>query len=258
MNAGNEMTAQLETTEHQSASIAPGSGDRFDKFDEQLRATVKDFQRAGDQWNPVEDLQNHLSRIDLHLDNETSERRAINYRLVAIEREMKRRGSLKFTRYLAALCIGIVAGATAWQSYGEVSKQVIATKAPELGWSPEAKQMIAGWVEQLGWEKPPAGHENTAVRSSPQETTQAAPVAQTAPEAVAPIAAVRTVEQNLAAVQETIGRVGARQDQMERAITKLQAIDMEILAQIQSPPAQSATTPARKPKPIAPPSSHQP
>ena len=118
--------------------------------------------------------------------------------------------------------------------------------------------MIAGWVQRLGWEKPPGGHENIAVRSPLQETTQAAPVAQTAPDAVAPIAAVRTLEQNLAAMQETIGRVGARQGQMERAITKLQAIDMEILAQIQSPPAQSATTPARKPKPIAPPSSHQP
>jgi hypothetical protein len=38
----------------------------------------------------------------------------------------------------------------AWQSYSDAAKQVIATSAPELGWSPEAKQMIAGWVQQLG------------------------------------------------------------------------------------------------------------
>jgi len=119
MTATDEMAAQLETTEHQSASAAPGSGDEFDKFDEQLRATVKEFQHTSDQWKPVEDLQNHLSQIDHHLDYETSERRAINYRLVAIEREMKRRGSRKFARYLVAICIGIVAGAWAWQSYGE-------------------------------------------------------------------------------------------------------------------------------------------
>jgi hypothetical protein len=84
--------------------------------------------------------------------------------------------------------------------------------------------MIAGWIQQLGWRKPPAGHENTAVRSSVQETPHAAPVAQAAPEAVTTIAAVRqTVEQNLAAVGESLEQLAARQDQMEREITKLQA-----------------------------------
>ena len=260
MNATDEMTAQLESTEHQSASIAPGSGDEFDRFDEQLRATVKDFQRTSDQWKPVEDLQNHLSWIDHHLDYETSERKAIYFRLVAIEREMKRRGSRKFAPYLVAICIGVVVGALAWQSYGEASKQIIATRTPELGWSADAKQMIAGWIQQLGWRKPPAGHEKPAVRSSVQETPHAAPVAQAAPEAVTPIAAVRqTVEQNPAAVRESLEQLAARQDQMEREITKLQAVEMEILALIPSPPAQPGATPARKPVPIASPSSsHQP
>jgi len=252
------MAAQLETTEHQSASIAPGSGDQFE-FDEQLRATVKDSQHTSDQWNAIGDLQNFLSRINHRLDYETSERGKIYYRLVAIEREMKRRSSRKFARYLFAICIGIVAGALAWQSYGEASKQIIATRASELGWSPEAKQMIAGWVEQLGWRTPPAGHENTAIRSSMRETPQAAPVAQTAPEADTPIAAVRqTVEQYLAAVRENLEQLAVRQDQMEREITKLQAADMEILARIPSPPAQPPVTPSRKPVPMAPPSSRQP
>ena len=45
--------------------------------------------------------------------------------------------------------------------------------------------MIASWVQQLGWTKPPAGPENT-VRPSALETPQTEPVAQTAPENVAP------------------------------------------------------------------------
>ena len=58
-----------------------------------------------------------------------------------------------FVRYLVAVLTG-VAAALAWQSYGDAAKQVIATRAPELGWSPQAKQMIASWT--VGWTKPPA------------------------------------------------------------------------------------------------------
>jgi hypothetical protein len=248
MNAADEMAAQLETNEHQSASIAPGSRDEFDTFDEQVRAAVKDFQHTSDHWNSVEDMQNHLLLIDRRLDHETSERRAIYYRLVATEREMKRQGSLRFARYLVAICIGVVAGALAWQSYGEASKQIIATRIPELGWSPGAKQMIAGWVEVLGLTKPPPGHENTAVWSSARKTP-----AEMAPDAVPPSAAVQqTAEPNLAAVRETLKELAARQDQMEHDITKLQAVDMEILAQNPSPLARPPTTSARNPTPIAP------
>ena len=89
------------------------------------------------------------------LDDGTSERKKAYDRLLAIEDEMKRRGSRGgFARYLVAICVG-VAAALAWQSYGEVPEQIIAAKAPELGWSPETKQMIASWVQT----KPPAGPE---------------------------------------------------------------------------------------------------
>jgi hypothetical protein len=82
---------------------------------------------------------------------ETTEREAIYHRLVAIENEMKRRSSRGFARYLVAICIG-VAATLAWQSYGDAIKQIIAARAPELGWSPQAKQMIASW--SLDWTKP--------------------------------------------------------------------------------------------------------
>jgi len=52
------------------------------------------------------------------------------------------------------VAIGIgVAATLAWQSYGETTKQMIATRGPALGWSPETKQMITSWVQQLDWTK---------------------------------------------------------------------------------------------------------
>src|SRR6516164_11600221 len=86
----------------------------------------------------------------------------------------RRRVSRAFVRYLVAIGIG-VAGTLAWQSYGEATKRIIATSAPELGWSPEVKQMIASLVQQPGWTKPPAGPENTAVELSVPKTPQATP-----------------------------------------------------------------------------------
>ena len=51
-------------------------------------------------------------------------------------------GSRGFIRYLVAICIG-VAATLAWQSYGEAAKQIIATRAPEMGWSPDSKSCSA-------------------------------------------------------------------------------------------------------------------
>ena len=123
-----------------------------------------------------------------------------------------RPASRGFARYMLAISIG-VAATLAWQSYGRVTKQIIATRAPELGWSPEAKQTIASWVEQLGWTKAPAGAEIATARPSVPEMAQAATVAQTALDKVAPkalIAAsldpqqVQQITLDLAALRQTI------------------------------------------------------
>jgi hypothetical protein len=130
---------------------------------------------------PVEDLhgsedaQRLLSR---HPDHETSERRAIDNRLRAIESAVIRRRSRGIVPYLVATGIG-VAATLAWQTYGDTTKQIIATKAPELGWSPETRQMIASWMQQLGWTKQSTPLESTAVQSSVPETPQ--PIAQPSP-----------------------------------------------------------------------------
>ena len=124
------------------------------QFEEQLRAVAKEASlqpRLVEDFHGSEDVQTLLSR---HLDQESSERRAIYHRLQAIESAIKRRRSRGIVRYLVAMGIG-VAATLAWQSYGETTKQMVATKAPELGWSPDTKQMITGWMQQLGWTKQP-------------------------------------------------------------------------------------------------------
>ena len=136
--------------------MTPADEMGFDnQFEEQLRAVVKEATlqpRLVEDLHGSEDVQTLLLR---HLNQETSERRAIYHRLQAIESAIKRRRSRGFIRYLVAMGLG-VAATLAWQSYGETTKQIIATKAPELGWSPETKETIASWMQQIGWTKQPA------------------------------------------------------------------------------------------------------
>jgi uncharacterized membrane protein YheB (UPF0754 family) len=259
MNPADEIAAKVEPTERQSAGSAAGV---IDKLDEQLRVSVEALLHPSPPPKPVEEVDDLLLAISHHLDDEASERKAIRNRLRAIENEMGRLGSRGF-RYLVALCIG-VAAILAWQSYGEAAKQVIAARAPELGWSPEAKQRIASWVQQLGWTKPPAVE------------SKAAPVTQTAPETVAAkqlttvldpqqiqqieadIAAVRqAVEQHLDDMRATVEQLAASQDETAREIETLQAANREILEKIPTPPPKRPA-PARKPMPTAPPSSRAP
>ena len=220
----------------------PGPGDN-----EQLEDSV----RPGPQWKPEEEDDESVERDDLrpwitsYPDHEASERQA-NYDL-SIENKMTRRGSRGgFARYLVATLIG-VAGTLAWQSYGDVAKQIVATSAPELGSSPEAKQMIANSIQQLGWTKPPADSEK-----------QAAPVAQTAP--ATPSIDPEKVQQmahDLARQRQIVEELAAGQSQVTREIAKLESAVMEILGKIPAPPPQPPALPPRKPKPV-PPSSRAP
>jgi hypothetical protein len=185
--------------------------------DQKLRTILENLQRAGRQGTPVD--QDDLLGIT---HRETSEREAIYHRLVAIENEMKRRGSRGFVRYLVAICIG-VAATLAWQSYGDAIKQIIAAKAPELGWSPQAKQMIASWT--LGWTKPPASPEKIAPET-------AAPKAPPVPDP----AQVQQITQSLATVRETLQELAGGQNSMGRDIAQLESAVAEILLKIPEPP----------------------
>src|SRR5262249_62175516 len=120
--------------------------------DERSGAFLKNLEGTSDQRKAV-DLDDVLLGILHRLDDGTSERKATYDRLLAIENEMKRRASRGgLARYLVAICIG-GAAAWAWESYGEVPKQIIVAKGPGLGWAPETKLTIAGWVQQVCWTK---------------------------------------------------------------------------------------------------------
>jgi hypothetical protein len=240
------MAAIVEPTARQSAGAATDSDN---KLNQQLRAIIE--QRVGSHRNPLEEDE-PVERDDLHpsitpsLDHEASERKAIYDRLVAIENAIKKRGSRRFRRYLVAILIGVVA-TLAWQSYGESAKQIIATRAPELGWSPEAKQMIATSIQWIGWTKPAAGSEK-----------QAPPVAQTAPTTPSlDPGQVQQMTQNLATLRQTVEQLAGGQDQLAREIARLEAAVAELIAKIPEPSAQPSVAPARKPTPV-PPSSRTP
>jgi hypothetical protein len=160
--------------------------------------------------------------------------------LKPVRQRQKRQSSRGFARFLVAICLGI-AGTLAWQSYGEATKRIIATRAPELGWSPESKQMIASSIEWIGWTKPPSLENN-----APQTV---APKAPTAPSLDS--AQVQQLVQNLAELREMVQQLTAGQDQTRREIDKLESAVVEILMKIE-PPSQPPTAPARKPAPAPP------
>jgi outer membrane murein-binding lipoprotein Lpp len=233
--------------------------------DERSRALLKNLEGTGDQRKAVE-LDDVLLGIFHRLDDGTSKLKAVYDRVLAIENDMRRRGSRGgFVRYLVAVCIG-VAATLAWHSYGEVPKQIIAARAPELGWSPETKQMIASWVQP--------GPESTAVRPSVPET-RVATVAQTVPAAVVPKAVaapsidsehMHHIAVDLATLGQTVDQLAASQDQMVHQIDMLQSSNQEILAsnreileRIPAPPLPPPTVaPTQKPTMRTPPSSRAP
>ena len=88
MNPGDEEAVKIVPTERPSSGAAAGS---IDQLDEQLRVSVEALLNLSPPPKP--ELDDLLSAITHHLDDEASERKAIQYRLLAIENEVKKRGS---------------------------------------------------------------------------------------------------------------------------------------------------------------------
>jgi len=224
-------------------------------FEQRARAR-EDLQANDAHLRPVEDLRNLLLRISHHLDFETSERTTIYHRLRALDeqtrkivKQTRRRRLRALARFLTAILIG-VAATLAWQAYGDDAKGVIATRAPELGWSPQSKQVIVSFVQELGWA--PASADTAPVRALVAQTPQAAPVtdALTASASSAPAVdpeQVHEIVRSVAAMRQSLDQIASGQDQMAREIVRLQNADAEILAKIPAPARQPAVASARKP-----------
>ena len=138
-------------------------------------------------------------------------------------------------RSLIIFCIG-VAATLAWQSYGDATREMIASSYPQLGW--------------------------LAPQTAAAEST---------PDIIAPTARatgldsqeLRSILVNLAAVRQSVNELAvqfaASQQQMANDIAKLNAAEQDIFDKISSaPPPRPAAAPARKPVPVAPQSTQEP
>lgn len=120
------------------------------------------------------------------------------------------------TRFFVAVFIGV--GATlAWQSYGDLARQMLVARAPTLA-----------WLLSVSATNSPA-----MAATTPDPTRQLEPLAS-----------------NLDAVRRSVDQLAARQDQMAQNIAALQAVEEDVRQKMSStppPPQQAAPIPQPKP-----------
>jgi hypothetical protein len=127
-----------------------------------------------------------------------------------------------------------IAAALAWQSYGDATREMIASSYP-----------------QLGWLEP----QTVGVGTIPEMTSRTAPA--TTPDSQELL--LKSILVNLAAVRQSVNQLAADQRQMANDIAKLKAAEPDVLGAIGSaPPPQPAADPAVEPVPIAPQPSQEP
>src|SRR5215510_13703999 len=145
-----------------------------------------------------------------------------------------RRAWRALTPFVIAAFIG-GACILAWQSYGEVARQKLASWAAQLGWM----QLLPGLK--------PSG---AVVQESSPDAAQAASAAQTAPDIAAPIAPavpppevqqqLEAIARDLAALRQSVNQLAVGQEQMARDIATLKTSAL---------PPKPTAAPARKPVP---------
>lgn len=119
------------------------------------------------------------------------------------------------TRFTIAVLIGV--GATlGWQAYGDMAKQMLAARAPELAW---------------------------ALTYIPAT----APVAVAAP--ANPSLQLEPLAASLDIVRRSVEQLAFKQEQMAKNIAALQAVDEEIRQKVSSPPLAAAQPVAAVPPP---------
>jgi hypothetical protein len=167
-----------------------------------------------------------------------------------------RRTSRGFARFLITACIG-VAATLAWQSYGGIAKQIIASSVPQLSSLLSTPALDPPSDPETGVAQPgPAAVQASAPQAA---SAPAAAVAPTAPETAAPAAPtapslelqqLASMAHDLAAVQQSVEQLAAGQEQLTRDIAKLQAGEQDIRRRISAlPPAARKPVPPPQPAP---------
>src|SRR5262249_27356145 len=97
MNPADEEAVKIVPTERPSSGAAAGS---IDQLEEKLRVSVEALLNLSPPPKP--ELDDLLSAIGHHLDDEASERKAIHYRLLAIENEVSAAAFLALSAAVSA------------------------------------------------------------------------------------------------------------------------------------------------------------
>lgn len=129
------------------------------------------------------------------------------------------RSSRRPVRFLIAICIG-VAGTLAWQSYGDVARQMIASSSPALDWlAPQTPLYV-------------------------QAADQVAPAERAAPSA--DLQQLKAMPPDLAAVRQGVDQLAAKLQQMAVNIATMQSAQQDILRKVSTPsPPPPRQAPAR-------------
>ena len=121
------------------------------------------------------------------------------------------------SRFLIVVLIG-VGGTLAWQSYGDVAREMVIVRAPTLAWLLSVS------------------------------TTSSAALAATSPD---PMQQLEPLASNLDVVRRSVEELAAKQDQMVQSIATLQAVEEDIRQKMSStppfPPQQAAPIPQPRP-----------
>jgi hypothetical protein len=132
---------------------------------------------------------------------------------LAVSARPPRRILRRLIRFVVAVVIGI-GGTLAWQSYGDVAKELAATRAPTLGW-------LLSYVPT----NPPA----VAVSRNP---------------------ALQLPAPGLDALRRSVELLASRQDQMAQNIAALQVVGEDIRQKMSFTPASVASALIQPPAPI--------
>jgi hypothetical protein len=163
---------------------------------------------------------------------------------------LSKRAARALARFLIAAFIG-VAATLAWQSYGEAAKQMLARRAPQLGWLLSLAATNSPPHPEIAEQPSPP-----AVQAPEQDAPQAAAVVQAAPDMIAPTAPaapspnlqqLEEMARDLAAVRQSVDQLAVGQEQMARDIARLQAAEKNIRHSTSAPPPKPVAAPARKP-----------
>jgi len=123
-------------------------------------------------------------------------------------------------RFLIAICIG-VAGTLAWQSHGDVARQMMANSSPVLGWlAPQAAPLVQVASKQV----------------TPAEPATPSP----------DLRQLKAMSPDLATVQQSVDQVTAKLQQIAGDIATMQAAQQAILRKVSTLPSpRQGAPPAR-------------